>query len=63
MGKQPIYAAIYNFVTISMMFSASGLTALISGLLIRGDAFSPAELLIQRPQGAALQRGSRSGSE
>ena len=27
MGNQPIYAAIYNFVTLSMMFPASGLLA------------------------------------
>jgi len=50
-GSDPVYAAIYTFVTISMIFSASGLTALISSLLIRNHAFSPAEQLTLRPQG------------
>ena len=62
-GADPVYAAIYNFVTISMMFSASGLTALISGLLIRSHAFSAAEQLTLRPQAASSQTGSRGGSK
>jgi putative ABC transport system permease protein len=48
-GARPIYAAIYQFVTISMIFSSSGLTALICSLLIRGSVFSPAEQLVLRP--------------
>ena len=40
-GASPIYAAIYQFVTISMIFSSSGLTALICSLLIRGSDFRP----------------------
>jgi putative ABC transport system permease protein len=48
-GASPIYAAIYQFVTISMIFSSSGLTALICSLLIRGSVFSPAEQLVLRP--------------
>jgi putative ABC transport system permease protein len=51
-GASPIYAAIYQFVTISMIFSSSGLTALICSLLIRGSAFSPAEQLTLRPRPA-----------
>jgi len=62
-GSDPVYAAIYQFVAITMIFSASGLTALISSLLIRNHAFSPAEQLTLRPQAASLQRGSLSGSE
>src|SRR2546425_5065762 len=62
-GSDPVYAAIYQFVAISMIFSASGLTALISSLLIRNHAFSPAEQLILRPQAASSRAGSRSGSE
>jgi hypothetical protein len=46
-----------------MIFSASGLTALISSLLIRTHAFSPAEQLTLRPQAASSWVGSRSGSE
>jgi putative ABC transport system permease protein len=52
-GARPIYAAVYQFVTISMIFSSSGLTALIGSLLIRGSAFSPAEQLTLRPRRAA----------
>jgi putative ABC transport system permease protein len=48
-GANPIYAAVYQFVTISMIFSSSGLTALICSLLIRGRAFSAAEQLTLRP--------------
>jgi putative ABC transport system permease protein len=52
-GARPIYAAIYQFVTISMIFSSSGLTALICSLLIRGSAFSPAEQLTLGPRPVA----------
>ncbi len=48
-GASPIYAAIYQFVTISMIFSSSGVTALICSLLIRSAAFSAAEQLTLRP--------------
>jgi len=48
-GSKPIYAAIYQFVILSMIFSASGLTSLVSTLLIRTHAFSPAEQLTLRP--------------
>jgi UDP-glucose/iron transport system permease protein len=58
-GSDPVYAAIYQFVTISMILSASGLTVLISTLLIRTQAFSPAEQIIVRPQ-AALSQGKAS---
>jgi putative ABC transport system permease protein len=54
-GSDPAYAAIYQFVTISMILSASGLTALISILLIRKHAFSTAEQIILRPQAASSQ--------
>jgi putative ABC transport system permease protein len=59
-GASPIYAAIYQFVTISMIFSSSGLTALICSLLIRGSAFSPAEQLTLRPR-PAQAAGATSG--
>ncbi|HEX9136353.1 MAG TPA: ABC transporter permease [Nitrospirota bacterium] len=48
-GSKPIYAAIYQFVILSMIFAASGLTSLVSTLLIRSHAFSPAEQLTLRP--------------
>lgn len=48
-GSRPIYAAIYQFVVLAMIFAASGLTSLISTLLIRTHAFTPAEQLSLRP--------------
>jgi putative ABC transport system permease protein len=48
-GANPFYAAIYQFVVVSMIFAASGLTSLTSTLLIETHAFTPAEQLIIRP--------------
>jgi len=48
-GSRPIYAAIYQFVVLAMIFAASGLTALVSTLLIRSEAFTAAEQLLLRP--------------
>jgi putative ABC transport system permease protein len=47
-GARPVYAAIYQFVVLAMIFAASGLTSLISTLLIRTNAFTPAEQLLLR---------------
>jgi UDP-glucose/iron transport system permease protein len=54
-GSSPIYAAVYQFVTLSMIFSASGLTSLVSTLLIRTRAFSAAEQLTLRPSADSAQ--------
>jgi putative ABC transport system permease protein len=48
-GARPVYAAIYQFVVLAMIFAASGLTSLISTLLIRGRVFSKAEQLLLQP--------------
>ncbi len=48
-GTPPLYAAIYQFVVLSMIFASSGLTCLVSTALIRRRAFSPADQLILRP--------------
>lgn len=48
-GARPIYAAIYQFVVLAMIFAASGLTALVSTLLVRGRIFTPAQQLLLRP--------------
>jgi putative ABC transport system permease protein len=48
-GARPVYAAIYQFVVLAMIFAASGLTSLISTLLVRGHAFTSAEQLSLRP--------------
>lgn len=44
-GSSPLYAAIYQFVVIAMIFASSGLTALICTSLIRKRIFTPAEQL------------------
>src|SRR5215468_10193537 len=49
-GSRPIYAAIYQFVVLAMIFAASGLTSLVSTLLIRTHAFTAAEQLTLRPR-------------
>jgi UDP-glucose/iron transport system permease protein len=48
-GSRPIYAAIYQFVVLAMIFAASGLTSLVSTLLIRTRVFTDAEQLLLRP--------------
>lgn len=50
-GKDPVYAAIYQFVVLAMIFAASGLTSLVGTLLIRGRIFSPAEQLLLAREG------------
>ncbi len=48
-GARPVYAAVYQFVLLAMIFAASGLTSLVSTLLIRARVMSPAEQLVLRP--------------
>ncbi|MGD8868785.1 MAG: ABC transporter permease [Gemmatimonadales bacterium] len=45
-GSDPVYAAIYQFVVVGMIYAASGLTSMIATLLIRAQAFSEAEQLL-----------------
>lgn len=45
-GSDPLYAAIYQFVVIAMILASSGLTSLLSTLMIQSHAFSPAEQLL-----------------
>jgi len=54
-GARPVYAAIYQFVVLAMIFAASGVTALVSTLLIRTHAFTPAEQLLLRPGTSELK--------
>jgi putative ABC transport system permease protein len=50
-GSDPVYAAIYQFVVIAIIFASAALTALVSTLLIRSKAFSQAEqLILRQPQ-------------
>jgi putative ABC transport system permease protein len=48
-GARPLYAAIYQFVVLAMIFAASGLTALVSTVLIRERIFTSAEQLLLQP--------------
>lgn len=48
-GADPVYAAIYQFVVIAMIFASAGLTALACTHLVQSRAFTPAEQLILRP--------------
>ncbi len=48
-GSNAIYAAIYQFVVIAMIFAVSAFTSLASVLLVRSRVFSPAEQLLLRP--------------
>jgi putative ABC transport system permease protein len=47
-GTPPVRAAIYQFVTIAMIFASSGLTCLVGTALARASAFSPADQLVMR---------------
>jgi putative ABC transport system permease protein len=49
-GARPVYAAVYPFGVVAMIFAASGLTSLVSTLLMRSRAMSPAEQLVLRPE-------------
>jgi putative ABC transport system permease protein len=48
-GARPIYAALYQFVVLTMIFAASGLTSLVSTVLIRGRIFTAAQQLMLQP--------------
>lgn len=51
-GTDPVYAAIYQFVVIAMIFGSSGLASIVCILLIRGRAFGGAEQLVMRARAA-----------
>jgi putative ABC transport system permease protein len=48
-GARPLYSAIYQFVVLSMIFAASGITSMVSTVLMRTNVFSPHEQLVLRP--------------
>lgn len=48
-GTDPLYAAVYQFVVIAMIFGASSLTSITAAVLVGPRVFSPAEQLIIRP--------------
>lgn len=51
-GSDPVYAAIYQFVVIAMIYAAAGLTSLLSAMQIHGRVFTPAEQLAVLSDGA-----------
>jgi putative ABC transport system permease protein len=48
-GEDPIYAAVYQFVVIAMIYGSSALTSILCTLLIRTRAFTPAMQLALKP--------------
>jgi len=48
-GADPVYAAIYQFVVLAIIFAAAGLTSIATTLLMRRYIFSNAEQLLLRP--------------
>jgi putative ABC transport system permease protein len=52
-GSDPVYAALYQFVIIAMIFASSGLTSVFSILLVRTRIFSPAMQLLLQPKTVA----------
>lgn len=48
-GSSPVYAALYQFVVLATIFSASGLTCLVSSSLVTRRVFSREEQLLLQP--------------
>jgi putative ABC transport system permease protein len=48
-GSDPVYAAIYQFVVVAMIYAASGLAALGTISVVRRRVFTSADQLILRP--------------
>ncbi len=55
-GADPIYAAVYQFVVMAMIFATAGLTAIVTLVLIRARVFSNADQLLLRPGSNGAQR-------
>jgi putative ABC transport system permease protein len=51
-GENPVYAALYQFVIMAMIFAAGGLTSMISTLLLRKEVITDAEQLRRIPADA-----------
>lgn len=51
-GENPIYAALYQFVIMAMIFAAGGLTSMISSLLLSREVITDAEQLRRLPSDA-----------
>ena len=51
-GSKPLYASIYQFVVLGMIFASAGLTCFLSTQLMSSHAFSPAGQLVLRASAA-----------
>ncbi len=49
-GASPVYAGIYQFIIVAMILAASGITGMLTVLLMRRRAFSPAAQFILRSE-------------
>ena len=52
-GSSPLYASIYQFVVLAMIFASAGLTCTFSTYLMHRRAFTKAEQLVPELSGAA----------
>jgi putative ABC transport system permease protein len=55
-GASPLYAAIYQFVIVAMILSASGIAGLIATILMRSHVFTPTAQLVLRQAASASSR-------
>ena len=58
-GTPPLRAAVYQFVTLAMIFASSGLTCLVGTTLARARVFTPAEQLVVVRDGAGAAKKRR----
>ena len=58
-GADPIYAAVYQFVVMGMIFATSALSSMITLTLIRPRLFSPAGQLLLRPGQMPAEAGGK----
>ena len=49
-GSDPVYAGIYQFVVLALIYASAGLSTVLSLLLVRRRVFSPADQLLLRPR-------------
>jgi putative ABC transport system permease protein len=55
-GTSPVYAGIYQFIVVAMILAASGITGLVTTVLMRSRVFSAAAQLTLRPAAAPAAR-------
>ena len=60
-GNHPVHAALYQFVVMAMILTVSGLTSLVSTLLMVGQVFTPAEQLALAAPPPAPTSGRKGG--